>query len=265
MNHSPILTSSEPVSREVLAIIPARGGSKSVPRKNVLTVGGKPLIGWTIEHALESSLISRVIVSTDDDEIASVAKEYGAEVPFMRPKELALDNSLDIEFHQHALEWLNLNENYRPEAVANLRPTSPGRNPKTIDAAIKRFFEHPNADSLRSVHLAEQSPFKMWHIGSDGFMTPVVCFEDVTEAFNLPRQSLPLVYWQDGYIDIARFETITKKKSTVGSTVLPFLIDNPIKDIDYFDEIDEVEQQLQTLSLECSTVEVRSRLKRHPS
>lgn len=265
MSNSSEMTRFSSAIGEVLAIIPARGGSKSVPRKNLLLVGGKPLIAWTIEHALASSLISRVIVSTDDEEIASVAKKYGAEVPFMRPEELALDNSLDIEFHQHALEWLELNENYSPGAVVNLRPTSPGRDPQIIDAAIKLFLEHPKVDSLRSVHLAEQSPFKMWQVGDDGFLSPIARLEGVSEAFNQPRQNLPLAYWQDGYIDISRRETITEQNSTIGSIVLPFFIENPIKDIDYFDEIEEAEQQLCKGNLERSGVDVNARLNRHPS
>lgn len=230
--------------KEVLALIPARGGSKSVPRKNIIKLGGKPMIGWAIEVARQSKLITRVVVTTDCEEIAKVAKEYGAEVPFLRPKEISGDRSLDIEFHIHALQWLEENEGYRPDYVLNLRPTPPARKAETIDAAITHFMAHPEADSLRSVHLASESPFKMWCIAKDGFMASVAKIDGVREPYNQPRQNLPLVYWQDGYIDITTPRVILEKKSTTGDRILPFEIYEPAADIDYPDDIELAEAQL---------------------
>jgi CMP-N,N'-diacetyllegionaminic acid synthase len=229
---------------EVLALIPARGGSKSVPRKNIIPLMGKPMIAWAIEHALASKHITRIVVSTDDEEIAGIARACGAEVPFMRPAELALDRSLDIEFHHHAVEWLKTHENYVPDMVINLRPTPPSRSPSVIDQAIEAFAAHPEADSLRSVHLAAQSPFKMWTIDERGYLRPVAPLPGMPEPYNQPRQDLPLVYWQDGYIDITRPNVILEQNSTTGRVIFPFLIEQPAADVDYPEEVGAAEAQL---------------------
>lgn len=229
---------------EVLALIPARGGSKSVPRKNIIPLMGKPMIAWAIEHALASRYITRVIVTTDDREIADIATTYGAEVPFLRPAEFAQDLSVDVEFHRHALEWLRENEGYTPDFVVNLRPTPPSRMPAVIDKAIETFAAHPEADSLRSVHLASESPFKMWTINESGFMQPVASLPGVPEPYNQPRQLLPLVYWQDGYIDITRPNVILEQGSCTGRTILPFMVEEPAFDVDYPDQIAAAETQL---------------------
>src|SRR5919201_6543515 len=110
---------------KILALIPARGGSKGIPRKNILNFAGYPLIAWSIAAAKQASCITRVIVSTDDEEIASVARKYGAETPFLRPSEFAQDNTTDLPVFQHALQWLDEHEGYQPEIVIQLRPTSP--------------------------------------------------------------------------------------------------------------------------------------------
>src|SRR4029079_15801507 len=136
---------------EILAIVPARGGSKSIPRKNLIPVGGKPLIAYSIEHARTSRLVTRTIVSTEDAEIAEVARAHGAEVPFLRPAQYADDMSPDIDVFRHALQWLGDNEVYRPDLVVHLRPTGPVRRVELIDQAIALMLEHPEADALRSV------------------------------------------------------------------------------------------------------------------
>ena len=115
------------MSAEILALIPARGGSKSIPRKNLRLLGGRPMITYSIDHARASRHITRIIVSTDDDEIAAVSRAAGAEVPFLRPAEYAQDQSLDFEVFDHALRWLQTHENYRPDLVVHLRPTGPVR------------------------------------------------------------------------------------------------------------------------------------------
>ncbi|MFZ6019832.1 MAG: cytidylyltransferase domain-containing protein, partial [Chloroflexota bacterium] len=131
---------------EVLAIIPARGGSKGIPRKNIRNFAGHPLIAYSIAAALQSRRITRVIVSTDDPEIAEVARAYGAEVPFLRPAELAQDSTLDLPVFQHALAWLTANEAYAPDVVVQLRPTSPIRPVGLVDEAVHILLEHPEAD-----------------------------------------------------------------------------------------------------------------------
>jgi CMP-N,N'-diacetyllegionaminic acid synthase len=250
---------------EVLALIPARGGSKSVPRKNIIPLLGKPMIAWAIEHALACEHITRVIVTTDDEVIAAVARSYGAEVPFMRPMELAQDLSVDIEFHRHAVEWLKQHENYVPDMVINLRPTPPSRQPTIIDRAIETFAAHPEVDALRSVHLAQQSPFKMWTIDEQGYMRPVAPLAGVAEPYNQPRQKLPLVYWQDGYIDITRPEVILGQHSTTGRVILPFIIEEPAADIDYPDELGEAEAQLRERQAPKSPAIAAPTTTRHPS
>lgn len=229
---------------EILAIIPARGGSKGVIRKNIRMVGGKPLMAFSIEQAIESKNISRVIVSTEDEEIASVAKKYGAEIPFMRPMELAGDFSTDLEVFQHALNWLNENENYCPDVVVQLRPTCPLRKVNTIDSAIEKFCSQKNVDSLRSLVVASQTPFKMWLINEDGLLSPIVKSAGGEETSNIPRQNLPIAYWQCGFIDIIKPNVILEKNSMMGKNIYPFVIEEQIVDVDYEEDILELEKIL---------------------
>ena len=217
---------------DILAVIPARGGSKSVPRKNLKILGGRPLIVHSIDAARQSQLITRVIVSTDDDEIADVARRFGAEVPFIRPAELARDDTPDFPVFRHALEWLEREERYRPELVVQLRPTAPMRRVDTIDRAVAALLARPEMDSLRAVSLAKETPFKMWFIGASGELQPVVTLPGVGEAYNMPRQSLPKAYWQNGYIDISRPATI-QAGSMTGTRILSFVVDEPCVEIDY--------------------------------
>ena len=137
--------------REILAIIPARGGSKGIPRKNLVDFAGKPLLAHSIRHALEASSITRVLVSTEDEEIAEVARAYGAEVPFLRPPELAEDSILDWPVFEDVLAALARSESYHPELVVHLRPTAPHREPGAIDEAVSLLIKTPQADSVRSV------------------------------------------------------------------------------------------------------------------
>jgi len=177
---------------EILAIVPARGGSKSIPRKNLIPVGGKPLIVYSIEQARTSRLVTRTIVSTDDPEIADVARAYGGEVPFLRPAEYAQDMSPDIDVFRHALQWLLDHEGYRPELVVHLRPTGPVRRVELIDQAIALMLEHAEADALRSVSVPVQTPYKMWRI-EDGYLRPLVTVAGVAESYCAPRASLSLL------------------------------------------------------------------------
>ncbi len=149
---------------EVLAVIPARGGSKSIPRKNILPFAGHPLLAYSIAAALQSDLVTRTIVSTDDEEIAAVARQYGAEVPFLRPAEHAQDATPDLPVFVHAVEWFRETEGYLPEMVVQLRPTTPVRPPGCVDDGIKVLRARPDADSLRAVVPSGQNPHKMWRI-----------------------------------------------------------------------------------------------------
>ncbi len=211
---------------EVLAIIPARGGSKGIPHKNIRCFAGHPLISYSIAAALQAELVTRVIVSTDDPEIADVAREFGAQVPFLRPAELAQDATLDLPVFQHVLAWLIANEAYTPEFVVQLRPTSPVRPVGLVDEAIRLLQGHPEADSVRGVVPSGQNPHKMWRIDPQtGVMRNLLDVPGIAEPYNAPRQALPAVFWQTGHIDVIRPRAILDKNSMSGNTILPVMVD----------------------------------------
>ncbi len=213
-------------SPEVLAIIPARGGSKGIPRKNIRPFVGYPLIAWSIAAARQSQMVTRTIVSTDDEEIAAIARQYGAETPFLRPPELAQDDTTDLPVFLHALRWLEDQEKYRPEVVVQLRPTSPIRPPDCVDRAVRLLLEHPEADCVRGVVPAGQNPHKMWRIDpQSGHMIPLLQVPGIAEPYNAPRQWLPPIYWQTGHIDAIRPGTILTKNSMTGDIIYPLILD----------------------------------------
>jgi len=190
---------------EVLALIPARGGSKGIPRKNIKLFAGFPLISYSIAAGRQAQSVTRVIVSTDDEEIAAEARRWGAETPFLRPPELAQDQTTDLPVFQHALRWLRENEGYTPDLVIQLRPTSPIRPRLCVDEAVALLRNHPDADSLRGVVPSGQNPYKMWRLqGKEEPMIPLLKLDGIAEPFNAPRQSLPPTYWQTGHIDVIR-------------------------------------------------------------
>lgn len=211
---------------DILALIPARGGSKGIPRKNIRSFAGWPLIAWSIAAAKQSAHVTRVIVSTDDKEIAAVAREHGAETPFLRPGELAQDKSTDLPLFEHALVWLAEHEGYHPEVVVQLRPTSPIRPRGLIDDAIKILLEHPDADCVRGVVPSGQNPFKMWRFDDPKQpMKPLLTIDGIAEPYNAPRQILPPTYWQTGHIDAIRTAAILNKHSLTGDVIYPLVID----------------------------------------
>ena len=210
---------------EVLALIPARGGSKGIPRKNIRPFAGHPLLAYSIAAGLSAEMVTRTVVSTDDDEIAAVAREYGAEIPFLRPVELAQDQTTDLPVVIHALNWLDKHEGYRPDIVVQLRPTSPVRPVDCVDNAVRLLIEHPEADSVRGLIPSGQTPYKMWRITPQGTITPLLTVDGLTEPYNAPRQTLPQTYWQTGHIDAIRVASIFRFYSLSGEVILPLLID----------------------------------------
>jgi N-acylneuraminate cytidylyltransferase len=231
--------------KEVMALIPARGGSKSVPRKNLLPVAGRPLIAYSIMHAKACPSITRIVVSTDDDEIAAVAKELGADVPFKRPADAASDTATDFQVFRHALNWLAEHEGYVPELVVHLRPTGPVREAALIQRAVQLMLQNPDADALRSVGTAEQTPYKMWRI-EGSFLRPLIELPGYPEAHSMPRQKLPAAYWQNGYVDIVRPRTIIELESMTGHVVLPFVVEGKIHELDYPDQIPALEEAVKS-------------------
>lgn len=212
---------------EVLTLIPARGGSKGIPRKNIRSFAGWPLIAWSIAAAQQSKYVTRIIVSTDDEEIAAVAREHGAETPFLRPAEFAQDKSTDLPVFEHALNWLAEHEGYRPEVVVQLRPTSPVRPRGLIDDAIQILLDHPDADCVRGVVPSGQNPFKMWRFDDPKQpMKPLLSVEGIAEPYNAPRQILPPTYWQTGHIDAIRVSTILERHTLTGDVIYPLVIDS---------------------------------------
>jgi N-acylneuraminate cytidylyltransferase len=217
---------------EVLAVIPARGGSKGIPRKNLVSIAGKPLVVHSIEHARSARQVTRVVVSTEDQEIAEVARAAGAEVPFLRPQSLAEDHVLDLPVFEHVLETLAARERYAPELVVHLRPTAPLRKKEWIDQAIVRLREEPRADSLRSVSKPAQHPYRVFRIDAEGFLGPVMKHEHPA-PFLLRRQDLPDMYYYNCVIDVTRPATIFARKSMTGDRILPFILDpDEVIDID---------------------------------
>jgi N-acylneuraminate cytidylyltransferase len=169
--------------------------------------------------------VTRLIVSTDDEEIAEIARHYGAETPFLRPIELAADSTPDLPVFQHALTWLDENQGYRPDIVLHLHPTTPVRPRGCLDEAVRLLLAHPEADCVRSVVEAGQTPYKMWRIEAEtGRMVPLLSVPGNPEPYNTPRQSLPVVYWQTGHVNAIRPAT-TRSGSMTGKVLLPIIID----------------------------------------
>jgi N-acylneuraminate cytidylyltransferase len=197
-----------------VAVVPARGGSKTIPRKNIRLLGGVPLLAYSIEAGLRARLVDRVIVSTDDEEIAEIARAWGADVPFLRPAAIAGDATPDLPVFQHVLDWLDANAGGIPEILVQLRPTSPLRAPDWVDRAIDLLLGDATLDSVRGVVPASQHPYKMWRLQPDGTMAPLLEAVDMAEAYNRPRQELPQTYWQTGHIDAVRTSVIRQGSIT---------------------------------------------------
>jgi CMP-N,N'-diacetyllegionaminic acid synthase len=189
----------------VLGVVPARGGSKALPRKNVLPVGGRPLIAWTLRAAQSSRLLTRTVVSTDDDEIADAALAHGGEVPFRRPAELAQDDSSAVAVVLHALEQVG-----RHDYVVLLQPTSPLRSSADIDAAVQVCLT-TGAPSCVSVTRAEQNPYWMYTL-NDNVLSPIL--PDAPAAHR--RQDLPEVYRLNGAVYVAATDWLRDRGSFVG-------------------------------------------------
>lgn len=198
---------------KILGIIPARGGSKSILKKNIGRLAGRPLVYYTIRAAKKSRLLDACIVSTDDAEIARVARSYGADVPFLRPKKLAGNRSPDIGFLSHAVKWVEKHRGWRPEIVVNLRPTAPLRTAKDIDRVISLMLE-TGCDSVRTVSPPNPfNPFKMWVLtgAGEGAMKPLIRTIHYSRlGTDVPRQLLPRVYWQNGMVDATRTKFIRR-------------------------------------------------------
>ncbi|TSC69081.1 MAG: N-acylneuraminate cytidylyltransferase [Parcubacteria group bacterium Gr01-1014_66] len=223
--------------RHILGVITARGGSKSIPKKSIAPCAGNPLLFYTIRAAQESKLLNRIIISTDDEEMANVAQSHGIEVPFMRPAALAQDLTPDLPVFMHALETLKEKEKYNPEIVVHLRPTGPLRPASGIDRAIQLIMDHPEADAVHAMCEPHQPPIKMATMGEDGYLRPLLAkefpdvFERMPEPFNMPRQLIPKVWRHSPLVDAIRTTTIADKHLMSGERILPIFFET-WRDID---------------------------------
>ena len=227
----------------VVAIIPARSGSKSVKNKNIADLGGYPLISYSIIAAKMSKYIERIIVSTDSEHYAQIAVRYGAEVPFIRPKKLATDQSTDREFILHAMEWFDENEKIVPEYWVQLRPTTPLRDPLIVDEAIKQIKSQPNATSLRSGYPCPESPFKWFRRNSEGYFKSLSV--DSAEISNLPKEAFETVYIPDGYVDVIKSSHVQNNDTLHGEKMIGFI--SPVcSEVDSVEEFEYIKYTLQT-------------------
>lgn len=226
---------------EVLALIPARSGSKSVKDKNIRLIDGKPMLAYSIEHALQAKSVDRVIVSTDSEEYAEIARKYGAETPFLRPAEYATDTALDIEVFEHALSFLEEHEGYVPDIVVQLRPTYPIRRIEDIDKMVAYLENNPGVDSMRCIAPAKEIAYKMWHQDENGMLSPIMT--DIPGCYNMPRQQLPKVYYQNACIDVVRAQVIRKQHSMSGKKIAGYEMSDNF-DIDTEEEFLKAEEYL---------------------
>lgn len=223
--------------QKILALITARSGSKSVKNKNIRLINGKPMIAYSIEHARKSKYVNRIIVTTDSEEYAAIAREYGAETPFIRPAEYATDTALDIDVFRHALTWLKENEDYEPDIIVHLRPTGPVRNVDEMDKMIEMMIEDPTVDAVRSVTENTVVPHKMWYLKEDGMLDPIM--KDIPEAYNMPRQELPKTYYQNGNTDLLRPSNIWKYNSMTGKKIMGY-VNSEMYDVDTEDDFERI-------------------------
>ncbi|MBT5953186.1 acylneuraminate cytidylyltransferase family protein [bacterium] len=203
---------------KIVCVIPARAGSKGIPNKNIVTLGGFPLIAYSIAASLGSSFITETIVSTDCSNIASIATSFGAEVPFLRPDEFAQDESTDLDFFNHLISWYDSQSRELPDIFIHLRPTTPLREISVIDDAIRVFLSDETATSMKSVSKVAESPHKMFFM-KNNYLVGLYPNEKRLEYFNLPRQAFPSVYLPNGYIDIVKPSYIREKGLLSGSKI----------------------------------------------
>lgn len=205
------------------------------------------MIAYAIVASKLTKNIDRTIVSTDSGQIAEIAKKYGAEVPFLRPSEISLDKSTDLEFVQHAIGWFKENEKSVPELLIHLRATTPLRDPVEIEKAIELFKGKPESTALRSVHELAESPQKVFQIDRNGFLRGFFPDDPRPEYYNLPRQVFPKAYQPNGYVDILKTDYIIKSGKLHGTNMLSFITKVAVE-VDLLSDFELLEYQLQKYS-----------------
>ncbi len=228
---------------KIVALIPARSGSKGVPHKNIKNLGGYPLIDWSIRACLKTSLIDRVVVSTDSQEYAELAVKLGAEAPFLRPADIAGDRSTDYDFVLHALDWFAA-QGREPELLVHIRPTTPYRVPALIDDAIRAFQIEQRATSLRSVHEMSESAYKTFEIASAGQLKQLGADSTALDAANNARQQFPATFQANGYVDVLSSRFVRSRGLIHGDWVMPFITPAVIE-VDTAEDFIHLEFQLE--------------------
>ena len=230
---------------KILCIIPARSGSKGISNKNIKLLGGIPLLNWSIYQARASKYYSsmKILVSTDNQKYADIAKKEGAEVPFLRPNNISRDLSTDYEFISHCLQYLKTEENYHPDIILQLRPTQPLRKVRDIDKCLDIFIKnYKEYDSLRTVVPFEKSPFKMYTIENNELIPLFKEINCLKEPYNQCRQILPQTYLHNGYIDIIKADII-KDGVLSGEKIYAYVMNKADTiDIDTIDDWKKTEQ-----------------------
>ena len=224
---------------KVIALVTARSGSKGVPDKNIKNICGHSLLDWSIKSSLKAQSISNVYLSTDCEIYASIGKECGALVPFLRPKELASDTATDLDVIKHFLSVID----EKPDALVHVRPTTPLRDPSILDRAIQMFFSKKDElTSLRSVHEMSESAYKSFEVNEKGFLTTIGSIESGDKA-NLPRQAFPKTYVANGYIDVLDPNYISKESKLHGDKILAF--QTPVvTEVDSVEDLEYLEWQI---------------------
>jgi len=222
----------------IYAVILARSGSKTIKNKNIKKINNKPLICYPIQAALKSKFINETFVLTDSKKYAKISSENGASIPFIRPKNISGDHSTDLETFKFFYNWLNKSKRKKPDIIVHLRATAPLVNENIINRAVKQFILQ-KSDSMKSVEVSKNSPYKMWKKNKDGFLKPVIENKTKNEYWNFPRQKLPVTLFQNAQIDIFRADLL-KKNTISGKKIIPFYLESLI-DIDEMSDLKKAE------------------------
>lgn len=221
----------------IYSLITARSGSKGIKDKNIIDYNGYPLIYWSIKISKDCDYIQKTFVSTDSENYASISKKYGAEVPFLRPKEISDDLSTDYEVFEHFIQFLKENNYTMPDAILHLRPTYPNRDLHLLNECINTFIiNYKNYDSLRTVCKFDKLPQKTYYIHNETLIPYYKEYNDIKEPYNMPRQLFPISYIHNGCIDIVKTYTLINLKSMSGNKIYPYIM-NEIDDIDNLDDL----------------------------
>ena len=226
------------IKLKVLALIPARGGSRSIKLKNLKKINNISLVGHSINHALKSKLVDRVIVSSDNDKIIKETLKFGAEAPFKRPKEISRDDTLDFPVFEHCINWLKKNENWEPDIIVHLRPTCPFRKKGWIDNCVKELVNNEDAQAIRSVSLVKEHPYRMYEVNKKTNMLESYV-KNVIAPATLRRQDHPKLYHYNCVIDVTRLNTLKKVRSMTGDNLIGWFMNNDeVIDIDTQADLD---------------------------